>query len=97
MRVTDNHIPSAPGGAGQAEQTGEVGRAGRAASSARSGNDDRVEVSGLAGKIADALAASAEQRQVRVQELSAAWASGELDADASRLSRKLVDVMLGSQ
>jgi anti-sigma28 factor (negative regulator of flagellin synthesis) len=96
MRVTEHHIPSGPDGTGATEQAGEAGRSTRSGQASRTAGEDQVKVSGLAGRIAEALAGGADQRQVRIEQLAAAWRSGELGVDAARLSRRLVDSMLGA-
>jgi hypothetical protein len=95
MRINDYRLTGA--NAGQTERTNEAGDAvTTSAGKAQGRESDRVEMSSFTGRISQALAAGAERQQVRVEQLAGLFAAGKLDADSGRLSRTLVDSMLGA-
>lgn len=61
------------------------------------GGGDRVELSGLASRIGRAEALAAAHRAERIRELSKVHAAGRYHVDATRLSRKIVDVSLAER
>ncbi len=96
MRIDDRHIPA--GQQANAEKTSglqEIERAGvsRAQGSGKRAAADRVELSGLAGRISQALDASAAQRAERVEQVSREYAAGHYQVDAAAVSRAMVKEM----
>ena len=91
MRVDERTAGLAAGAnrAQEARRTEELEAAGprqAAGSSAR----DQVQVSRLAGSVANALEASSAQRSVRVERLAALYNSGEYKVDAAQVSRAMI-------
>ena len=82
------------GGAGSVDGSGSTegagGRRDAAAASAAGSSQDRAEVSGLAGKLADATASAAVERTSHVEKLRAAVAGGSYRVDALEVSRGVV-------
>jgi anti-sigma28 factor (negative regulator of flagellin synthesis) len=95
MRINDYRLTGS--NAGQAERTSEVGEAGSPSAGRVQGRDsDRVEVSSFTGRLSQALETDSQRREMRVEQLTRLFDAGKLDADPARLSRKMVDSMLGA-
>jgi anti-sigma28 factor (negative regulator of flagellin synthesis) len=95
MRINDYRLTGS--NTGQTERTNETGDAGSLSSTRSQGRErDRVEVSSFAGRLSQALTAESQRKQARVEQLAALFEVGKLDSDPARLSRKLVDSMLGA-
>jgi anti-sigma28 factor (negative regulator of flagellin synthesis) len=95
MRINDYKLTSSA--AGEAERTAETGDSSRSSGSKAAGAaNDRVEVSSFTGRISKALAEHADRAEARVQDLSARFEAGTLDADARQLSRRMIASMLGA-
>ena len=82
---------------GSASATGAAGVAGADAAGRReagrgvdSANSDSAEISGLAGKISQALNQDSANRAATVQQLSAAVANGQYNPDSAAVSRGIV-------
>lgn len=84
--------PPGAKGAGAVESGGRQD-AGRAAE--RSGTD-RAELSGLAGKIAQATSIDAKQRAEKVERLKVEVAEGRYQPDAAAITRGILDDALSS-
>jgi anti-sigma28 factor (negative regulator of flagellin synthesis) len=95
MRINDYRLAGA--NAGQTERTNETSDAtSPSAGRAQGRESDRVEMSSFTGRLSQALATDGERRQARVDQLSNVFAAGKLDTDPGRLSRRMVDFMLGA-
>ena len=64
--------------------------------SERSGADDRVELSGVAGRLGSTLRADAQARAQRVAALAQSYQSGRLSWDARQTSRAIVNETLSA-
>jgi anti-sigma28 factor (negative regulator of flagellin synthesis) len=77
----------------QTGQTEQV-RSGRARSSwtqdARQTGGDSIQISSMAGAIADASAVGSAEKSERVKQLSALYASGRYQPDSLQVSRSMV-------
>jgi len=95
MRVGDGDLTGAqPAKPGRAYEAAEVDRGAEPRSrEPQPAGGDQVELSGLAGRLAQALEAAATQRAARVEQLARQYADGRYQVDAAALSRVLVRQM----
>jgi anti-sigma28 factor (negative regulator of flagellin synthesis) len=68
----------------------QIGSGGNRSGSRTGASTDRVEISSLSGRIADASSASAAAQANRVSQLAALYSSGRYQVDSSALSRAMV-------
>jgi anti-sigma28 factor (negative regulator of flagellin synthesis) len=95
MRINDYRLTGS--NAGQTERTNETTETSSSSTGRTQGREsDRVEMSSFTGRLSQALSADSQRRQVRIEQLSTLFAASKLDADPGRLSRKMVDSMLGA-
>jgi flagellar biosynthesis anti-sigma factor FlgM len=98
MRITDsnstgNSTPVRANSTAQTQAT-EHGRTGSASKSATGA--DRVELSGLSGRVASALKADSADRAAHVSRIAEAVRSGSYKVDAKAVSKALVSDALAS-
>lgn len=94
MKVQDTNLT----GASALPESGGVTRQASvdAAAPAKTGYGDRVELSGVAGKLGAALAAQSQDRAARVAALEQSYQSGGYGVDAGATSRALVEETLAA-
>lgn len=94
MKVQDSNLTGAPA----LPASGEVTRQASvdAAPAAKTGYGDRVELSGVAGKLGAALAAQSQGQAARVAALEQSYQSGSYQVDARATSRALVGETLAA-
>ena len=92
MRVGDGDLTGAqPAKSGRAYEAAEVDRGAEPRPrEPQAAAGDQVELSGLAGQLAQALEAAATQRAARVEQLARLYADDRYHVDAAALSRVLV-------
>jgi anti-sigma28 factor (negative regulator of flagellin synthesis) len=96
MRIEDySLIDRAAAGAAKTEKTLVNARAEDRTS--ESGDGDRVTVSGLAARLANAANMADAARENRVSALAAQFHAGEYQIDPDRISRAIVSDMLGGR
>ena len=88
MKVQDTNLTGTSGLPPSGAATRQAGLAPPPA--AKSGNGDRVELSGFAGKLGATLAAQSQDRAVRVAAIERNYQSGRYSADSNATSRALV-------
>ncbi|MCC7176142.1 MAG: flagellar biosynthesis anti-sigma factor FlgM [Bryobacterales bacterium] len=96
MRVDDRNLAGSQATqSGQANQAQQVGRSHevKPADIRPAAGADRVELSGLTGDLARALAASGRERAGRIAELAQEYSSGRYHVDARAVSRAIVAEM----
>jgi flagellar biosynthesis anti-sigma factor FlgM len=87
--------PASAAGASGAAATGASGRQ-DASRGVDSASPDSAELSGLAGKISQALSHDSTNRAAKVQQLSAQVSSGQYNPDSAAVSRGIVGEALTS-
>lgn len=100
MRISDpnglGHLASAQNGrTGETEAITPSVKGGASSTSARS-LSDRLELSSFTGRLSETLAASSEDRAVRVAQLKAAVQDGTYRPDPLSVSRSIVDFSLAA-
>lgn len=90
IRIDSDKLAGTSGAqTGQTEQIRSGGRS-SLASGGRVGGRDSVEISSMAGGIADATAAQAAMNADRVQQLTAIYAAGRYQVDSLQVSRAMI-------
>ena len=93
-----NRGPAETGSAelAKTQETARTERAGLSRTTGSRGGSDRVEVSSLTGRIAQAMQASSTERSERVASLTAQYRAGEYHPDAAAVSRAMVGESLAA-
>jgi len=96
MRVGDGDLTGAqPAKSGRTHEAAEVDRGAEPRPrEPRPAVSDEVELSGLAGRLAQALETAAAERAARVERLARLYAGGHYQVDAAALSRVLARQVL---
>ncbi len=88
MRIKSGNVAGPR--AGRLEETAAPSQ-GTAAQRAQAAGEDRLELSGLAGRIRTGLDALAAGQRSRVEQLTRAYGAGQYRADESRLARAMLE------
>ena len=91
MRIDDRNLAgTAPAETARSQETQLHERESRPDPAPRGANGDRVELSGLAGNVSRALAASSTGREAKVAALAADFSAGRYTPDSHATSRGMI-------
>jgi anti-sigma-28 factor FlgM len=91
MKIQDRNLAgAAPAETARSQEAQKLDREGRQGAVGKSGSGDRVELSGVAGSISRALAASSTDRAARVSALAADYRAGRYTPDSRATSRGMI-------
>jgi anti-sigma28 factor (negative regulator of flagellin synthesis) len=92
MKIDNHELAATSASSSRAQQPAAVGRDGQGPESAkRPEGGDRLELSQLTGRVADALRADATARTARVEQIGRDFQSGRYEVDAKQVSRAVVE------